>query len=446
MGLGRHGGGVGAARWLASQGAVLTITDLAGETELADSLAAIADLPVDRLRLGQHVEDDFTSADIIVVNPAVPPNSRHLELARLAGAEIITEIELLLNHAPARVVGVTGSNGKTTTARMLQAILKRAGKRVWLGGNIGGSLLEALPQMRRDDWIVAELSSFQLHYLSDHARMPAVAVITNCTPNHLDWHDSYANYVEAKQRLLLGQTADSVAILNTFDPEVARWNRLVHGHHVPLYSDDKIPALQLQGEHNRRNAACAATAAASVGCPDSAIAEALAGFSGLEHRLQYLGALDARQFYNDSKATTPEAAVAALKAMQHPVWLLAGGYAKGGDYELLAREVARRCRGAALYGAAGPMLEQLVRGQQQGLPITSTDTLDEAFHWCCERAMPGEAIMLSPACASFDQYRDYAERGRHFMRLVAAYGEASGERSIACENELSAVSILPAGS
>ena len=202
MGLGHFGGGVGAARWLARQGAAVTVTDLAGPDVLRDAAAALAPEPIAAWRLGRHEEDDFRRADLVVVNPAVKPGDRFLELARQSGADAVTEIELFLRHFPGRVIGVTGSNGKSTTAAMCAAVLRADGRRAWLGGNLGGSLLDRLDEMAPDDWAVLEISSFQLFHASPAARMPDVAIVTNCTPNHLDWHGSFAQYAAAKQRML----------------------------------------------------------------------------------------------------------------------------------------------------------------------------------------------------------------------------------------------------
>ena len=202
MGLGRHGGGVGAARYLAEQGARVTVTDLADADALADSLDELAGAGIERFHLGGHREADFTEADLVVVNPAVRPDNPFVELARTAGARITSEIELFLDACPAPVIGVTGTTGKSTTAAMIAAALDAAGRRSWLGGNIGRSLLADLPRIRSDDWVVLELSSFQLHWLGENVRWPRLAVLTNFAPNHLDWHGSVEHYRQSKQRLL----------------------------------------------------------------------------------------------------------------------------------------------------------------------------------------------------------------------------------------------------
>lgn len=418
MGLGRHGGGVGAARWLLSRGAELTITDLAGAEELADSIAALADLPQPRWRLGEHVEDDFSSAEYVVVNPAVRPDNRYLEVARLDGAQITSETELFLRACPAAVVGVTGSNGKSTTAAMTAAICEADGRRTWLAGNIGRSLLGDLEQIRPDDVVVLELSSFQLHYLAPDVPGPRVAVITNCSANHLDWHPSYEHYAASKRRLLALQDKAGLAVLNPDCREVSTWASCARGRLLPPVEQEELPPLQIPGEHNRINASLAAAAARGLGCTDDAISRGLREFVGLPHRLQFVAEIEGRRFYNDSKATTPEAAIAALRAFSQPVWMLLGGHAKGGDYEALAASVARRALGVACYGRAGPMLIDLIRSQVPSANCHCGETLADALHWCWISSRAGDVILLAPACASFDQFRDYTDRGEQFGKLA----------------------------
>jgi len=419
MGLGHFGGGAAAARWLARQEAMVTVTDLADENALADSLALLADLPIAAMHLGGHHEEDFQGADLVVVNPAVRPNSPWLQVARQSGARLRTEIELFIEACPAQIVGVTGSNGKSTTAAMIASILRAAGHRALLGGNIGGSLLEQLPEIDPSDWVVLEISSFQLWHFSPGARMPHVAVVTGCTPNHLDWHETFDHYAAAKQRILVGQTSEDIAVLNTHDPEVASWPHLVRGRLIPLPPLEELPSLSLPGEHNRVNAACAAAAAMGAGCGRQAVQQGLQSFRGLPQRLQWLAAIEGRQIYNDSTATTPESTIAALQTMEVPVWLLAGGKNKGCNFELLATEIARRTRGAAFFGASREELRRCLAAKQPQLPCTAVETMEEALRWCWQRSRPGEAILLSPACASTDQFRNFRQRGERFGDLIA---------------------------
>jgi UDP-N-acetylmuramoylalanine--D-glutamate ligase len=423
MGLGRFGGGVAAARWLAEQGALVTVTDLAGEGELAQSLAALDGVPIEQFRLGGHSEDDFRRADLVVVNPAVRPGNPLVEIARRAGARLTSELELFLEDCPAPVVGVTGSNGKSTTAAMTAAILRAEGRRAWLGGNIGRSLLGHLAEIRPGDWVVLEISSFQLHWLGPHAPGARVAVVTGCSPNHLDWHGSWPTYLAAKQRLLSGQPAHGVAVLNSHDREVATWAGLVRGRPGPLPELEDLPPLRVPGEHNRVDAALAAGAAGAAGCSDAAVVQGLEAFGGLPMRLEWFAVIEGRRFYNDSTSTTPESTAAALEAIDEPVWLMAGGREKGCAMERLTSAAAARARGAAFFGQSGEMLRADVARRNAGLPCTAVETLADALRWCWDRSKPGEAIVLSPGCASGDQFPNFRRRGEHFAELVRAMAD-----------------------
>lgn len=421
MGLGRHGGGVAVARYLAECGAIVTVTDQANADSLRESLVALSGSPIADVFVGGHRPEDFQSAEILVVNPAVRLDHPLVRLAAAAGAVLTSEIVLFANACRAKIVGVTGSNGKSTTAAMTAAMLTAEGRRTWLGGNLGGSLLGELGRMTSDDWVVLELSSFQLARWPDGARYPDVAIVTNCTPNHLDWHDSFAAYAQAKQRLLAGQQADSIAVLNRACSEVATWTKFVRGRLIEPIANEQIPKLAVPGEHNRQNARLAAAAARGVGCSSDAMQRALVEYRGLPHRLEFVGEVAGLRFYNDSQATTPESTVAALRSFDCPTWLLAGGYDKGCDLVPLAQAIAARARGAALYGSVRAKLQALVSDAAPRGDVRTSETLAEGFAWCVARAGAGEAVVLSPACASFDQFRDCADRAECFKKLVREF-------------------------
>lgn len=414
MGLGRHGGGLGAARFLADRGAILTISDNADATALSAPLAELADVPIHAVHVGRHDPSDFQHADLVVVNPAVRPDHPCLQIAREAGATFTSEIELFLERCPAHVIGVTGSNGKSTTVTMLSEMLRAAGRTTWLGGNLGGSLLGDLDQMAADDWVVLELSSFQLAHLSDRAPLPEIALVTNCTPNHLDWHVAFAEYAAAKGRLL----AAPQVVLNSCDPVTSAW--LASGGAMPGWPLERLPALRVPGNHNRQNAACAAGVAEVAGIDAHNITEVLANFRGLEHRIEWIGEVRGRHFYNDSKATSPGATLAAIAALDQPVWLLAGGVSKGTGFTELAATVVAHTQGAALFGSARRELHDCLKDARADYPASCDETLAESLAWCLDRSAPGDAILLSPACASFDQFQDFTDRGHVFRRLVAA--------------------------
>jgi UDP-N-acetylmuramoylalanine--D-glutamate ligase len=420
MGLGRHGGGAAAARYCAQSGARVTVTDLASADTLAESMAQLNDLPIERFVLGRHDPEDFRRADIVVVNPAVRPENELVEIARRTGAQITSETELFLNACPAQIIGVTGTVGKSTTAAMLHAVLQASGRRAWLGGNIGRSLLPELDQIQRDDLVVLELSSFQLHLLNENARWPTGAVVTNCLSNHLDWHGTREHYVAAKQQLIRNLPPGGLAVFGPVDSELHAWRSL-----VPLSVDlletwwlHLIPELRIPGTHNRTNAALATTVAEKLGVAAETIRNSLAAFNGLPHRIEFVAEVAGRRFYNDSKSTTPAATIAALSSMDRPTWLLLGGVEQHVDYAELMATVVQRSVGAGFFGATGRKLELFARDRDNSFCAYRGESLSEAFHWCWNHSREGDAILLSPACASTDQFQDFTHRGEEFTQLV----------------------------
>jgi UDP-N-acetylmuramoylalanine--D-glutamate ligase len=418
MGLGHFGGGVAVTRWMARHGARVTVTDVADRQTLAGSLSALSGVSLEACHLGGHREEDFTRADLLVVNPAVRPDNPFLDLAREAGAEITTEIGVFLRICPAATIGVTGTNGKSTTAAMIAAVLEADYRRVWLGGNLGGSLLDHGEQIEPSHWVVLELSSFQLSYSGPGTPVPRVAVITNCAPNHLDWHRSYGEYIAAKQSLLRRQRADDLAVLNTDDTEVASWTHLIRGRPIALVDADEIPALAVPGRHNRSNARLAATVGRALEVDPEKVRGALAGLEGLPQRLELIGQWQGRRFIDDSAATTPESTMAALQADLGPLWLLAGGRTKGADLGPLAARIVRSACGAAFYGESAEDLAAQVLGRSPDFPATATRTLDEAVAWCWERSRPGQCLVLSPGCSSRDQFQNYRQRSEYYREQV----------------------------
>ena len=396
----------------------VTISDTASPEQLAESLDRLSNVPIASLKLGGHDEADFRQADCIVVNPAVPPQHPCLQIARERGATLTSEIEIFLRACPARVIGVSGSNGKSTTATMLFEMLVATGRRAWLGGNIGRSLLGELDRMTAEDWVVLELSSFQLAHLSATAPLPEIALVTNCAANHLDWHGTFDAYRRAKQRLIARRSSDAVVVLNTHDAEVAAWAPLAAGRVLDGWPLEALPSLGVAGIHNRHNAACAAAAAEAAGASRTAIRQALTSFAGLDHRLQLVIEASGRRFYNDAKSTTPQATLAALDAVEGPLWLLAGGHAKGASFDGMADTIVARARGAALFGAARGQLHEAIASRSPGFPTLVTERLAEALDWCWRQSRSGDAILLSPACASYDQFRDFAARGQAFCELA----------------------------
>ena len=443
MGLGLFGGGVGVTRFLARQGARVTVTDLRAPAELADSVAQLAGLDV-RCVLGEHRPEDFTHADLVVVNPAVPKSSPFLALAREHHVPLCAEMNLFFERCPARTIGVTGSNGKSTTTAMLGEILRHTPSRVWVGGNIGRCLIEQVAQIQPGDWVVLELSSFQLEDLGAQGLSPHVALVTNISPNHLDRHGTMAAYVEAKQQIVRHQRTDDRVVLNLDDDHVRVWDahtdadpwwfsHTAHGRHGTFEQDaqlvvrdrggvrrlDVLSRLLVPGRHNRTNALAAAAAAASVGVADRAIAEGLASFTGLPHRLEAVAQRAGVRFYNDSIATTPASVMVALQAFAEPVILIAGGYDKKVDLSELARHIAEQTKAVVLIGQTGPALAEWI-GQAPAPPLVrSAATMDEAVGLAADLAEPGDVVLLSPGCASYDMFRNFEDRAARFVDAVA---------------------------
>ena len=443
MGLGLFGGGLGAARYFARHGARVTVTDLKGADALAPSIQALEGLPI-TFHLGGHDAADFTAAEIVAVSPAVPKTSPYLRMAEKAGAEITSEMNLFLQRCPAPIVGVTGSSGKSTTTALLGEMLSRAGP-VRVGGNIGKSLLDDLEEIRPDETVVLEVSSFQLEDAARIAWSPKVAVVTNIAPNHLDRHGTLAAYIEAKKNILRFQTADGIAVLNADDDEVRGWQADARGR-VVFYSKcealsegvfadgpeavfrlgdreervDVAGRMKLRGSHNLWNVVAAAAAARLLGVAPGEIAEAVAAFEPLPHRLQPVGMRGGVLFVDDSKATTPEAAALALAAFTEPVVLIAGGYDKGSDPQVMVEAICRRAKAVVLIGATAGALERRIGAG--GPVVERAEGLEEAVTRAAALAEAGDVVLLAPGHASWDMFDNYEQRGDVFRQSVPGLG------------------------
>lgn len=445
MGLGRFGGGTGVIRFLVDHGARVTVTDLKPADDLADSLDLIADLDLEAIHLGSHHEQDFTQTDLVIVNPAVRRDSEWLQMAKEAGVPLSSEIGLFLQFNPANVIGITGSNGKSTTAALTHHLLKSAGVKSHLGGNIGGSLLNSLDDIAPDDWVVLELSSFQLAALDQMFCSPRIAVITNFTPNHLDWHGSLEEYRRAKQTVLRWQCSTGYAVLPLEDSQVSHWP--VHSHTVWFGKEDtggrglfpsecgqqliyrtekseerwEISDLsQLPGEHNLRNILAASAAALVAGISGETIDQSLKSFTPLPHRLEYIGEFAGRRFFNDSISTTPESTIAALDAFNDPIVLLAGGYDKQIDLLPMSRKMAEKTKAVSLMGQTGQRIceEMNELASPKSVNCAVHESFADAFQWAITQSYPGDIVLLSPGCASYDWFLDFRDRGEQFVDSV----------------------------
>jgi len=444
MGLGRFGGGVGVAKFLLQQGAVVTITDLDTADNLAESMAAVGDGVT--YHLGGHRPEDFTDADMVVVNPAVTPGSEFLRLARDNGVPVETEINLFFELCPARVLGVTGTVGKTTTVSMIGRALTGgalAGGGVWVGGNIGRSLLDELSQMSEADLVVLELSSAQLYRLGPTGRAPQVSVVTNLSPNHIKWHGSMESYVAAKKNIIAHRPAGNLAVLNYDDAVLRAWGEerpetalffsvnqevptgafVRDGRLIARVDGEEAPVLdvrgmKLPGAHNVANAAAAAAACAAVGADLRKAGAALTRFEGAEHRLEFVRELDGVRYFNDSKATMPASSIAALNSFDAPTVLILGGRGKHVSYDTLAEEAAR-CRAVVLIGEMTDRLDELLSARAPGQPRIRARSLEDAVTACARLAQRGDVVLLSPACESYDMFKNFEQRGRMFKDAVA---------------------------
>jgi UDP-N-acetylmuramoylalanine--D-glutamate ligase len=418
IGLGRFGGGVGVTRWLAGQGAIVTVTDQADADSLAGSVEQLAGLDV-TLHLGGHEEADFLDADLLIVNPAVPKTMDLLARAIAAGVPYTTEINLFLERCDARIIGVTGSVGKSTTTAMIGAICRERFT-THVGGNIGVSLLDRLDSIGPDDIVVLELSSFQLEDLPLVGVSPRVAVVTNLQPNHLDRHGTTRAYEEAKKNIIRYQGPDDVLVINGEDADLAPWADEAPGKVVRYTGRDEPFGLVIPGEHNQINAQAAFAAASQIGIDRVTAAQALAEFCGLPHRLQLVATVDQVSYFNDSKCTTPAGAMMALKSFDPgTVIAIVGGYDKGHDFTDLAAVLAARAKAIITLGATAQLIAACLAARPTSPEVISATDLAQAVSVAHDRAEPGDTVLLSPACASWDMFTNYEQRGEQFTQLVS---------------------------
>jgi UDP-N-acetylmuramoylalanine--D-glutamate ligase len=447
MGLGSFGGGIALTRYLATQGAMVTVTDLRDANALQTSLDSLHDLPI-RVVLGEHRERNFIDTDVVFVNPAVPLTSSYLEVARAHQIPLDSEMNLFIRLCPGRTIGITGSVGKSTTTAMLGNILHLHDSRTLVGGNIGKSLLPYVPNITPDTPVVLELSSFQLEHLAWQYYSPPLAVVLNLAPNHLDRHGTMAAYQQAKEHILAYQRSTDTAILNWDDPTVRCMESRGRGRHVYYTLEETLDEgtyrqghalimatsgqrivlcqqsdLHLRGAYNLSNAAAAATAAFVLGVAPATISQGLQRFRGLPHRLELVATKGRVEYYNDSKATTPLSTIRALQAFETPVILLAGGYDKQTPFEELGQVIQAHTKAVLVYGKTAPKLALAIKqtSRAQSAPqVVLLPNLDVAFEQAVSLAKPRDVVLLSPACASYDQFPHFEARGEHFRTLVQA--------------------------
>ncbi|MGO4884639.1 MAG: UDP-N-acetylmuramoyl-L-alanine--D-glutamate ligase [Bryobacteraceae bacterium] len=439
--VGMEKSGLASIQLLVSKGAVVTATDLKPLSELAEAEAMLNRLNVpfaqqtaESLAPSPQSPAPFPDHDVIVLSPGVPADLPALEAARARGVRVIGEVELAAPFLLGRTMGITGTNGKTTTTALVGHILRASGIPAQVGGNIGTPVTAMVETSRADQWNVLELSSFQLETISEfHAD---IAVALNVTQNHLDRHHTFANYAAAKGRLFETQRAGAFAILNADDPTCVTYASRTAGSVLwfsstrevrpgiwldggriwfdgePLMEAGEIP---IRGRHNIEDTMAAAAAAHLAGATLESIAAAVRTFKAVEHRLEFVRNLDGVDYYNDSKATSVDATLKALDAFSGGLWVILGGKDKGLDYTVLRAPLAAKSHAALLIGAAAPMIADQLAG---ALPLEHAGTLENAVRFAREHAHAGDTVLLAPACASFDQFKSYEHRGQVFKSLV----------------------------
>lgn len=439
--------GVAAARFAASRGARVTINDAKPAERLGPEARTLEAEGI-RVVAGEHPEELFRSADLVVVSPGVPADMPALDASRAAGVPVISEVELAARHLRGRIVGITGSNGKTTTTTLIYEVLRDGGLDATVAGNIGTPLVSLVDASTDDQWHVVELSSFQLE-LIDTMRVHR-AVLLNITPDHLDRHGTMEAYVAAKGRIFENQTDEDLAVLNADDPQVAEfadrtaarvcffsragelgagvcriggdlvWSAAGNVREVLM----PIAEIPLFGEHNLENVCAVLAVGRDLGIPVERMRETIRRFRGVEHRLERVADVDGVAYFNDSKATNTDAALKAIEAFDgRPglTVLVLGGRGKGQDFTVLAGPVRGRVRHAVLIGEAAGEIEAALEG---ACSTSRAGSMAEAVRLASEAAQPGDRVVLAPACSSFDMFENFEHRGKIFKQEVEALARA----------------------
>jgi UDP-N-acetylmuramoylalanine--D-glutamate ligase len=425
--VGMKRSGVASANLLLREGANVRATDLKPLAELPE--AAALGIP-----FAQQTPEVFLNCDLIVISPDVPADLPPLEAARRRGVRVVGEVELAAPFLKGMTIGITGSNGKTTTTSLTGHILREAGFPVQVGGNIGTPVTAMVDSSRADGWNVLELSSFQLETIEEFRAHIGLAL--NVTQNHLDRHHTFESYAAAKGRLFETMQHWDFAVLNREDPVCVSYAQrtaatphwfssrrevtpgaFLCADRLVLDGQSLMEAgeIPIRGRHNIENVLAASIAAARAGVSHTAIASAVRTFRAVEHRLEFVRNLSGVDFYNDSKATSVDATLKAVDAFSGGLWVILGGKDKGLDYSLLREPLAAKARAALLIGAAAPK----IAGQLSGaVELVEARTVEQAVAQAYAAARPGDTVLLAPACASFDQFRSYEHRGEVFKQIV----------------------------
>ncbi len=434
VGLGKSG--VASALFLKAHGARVTVSDTKTGDELHSEIPVLLDHGI-TVETGGHGERTFRGQDLIVVSPGIPLDAPALVQARALGGSVIGEIELAAQFLRGPIVAITGSNGKTTTTTLTGEIMTAGGFPALVGGNIGTPAIALAERATPESVIVLEVSRFQLETI--HSFRPKVAVILNVTPDHLDRHRTFEAYVDAKARILENQQSTDLAVLNADDPTCvamaartkaqvfwfSRRKEVQQGAWVLdgniLFRDGAeqreimlVSEIPLKGAHNLENVLAAVCAGALMACAPEKIRQAVREFKAVEHRLEYVATIRGVDYYNDSKATNVDATIKALESFPANIHLIVGGKDKGSDYTLLNDLLRQRGKRVYTIGAAAAKIESQIKGVE----VVHADTLESALRKANAVAEPGDVVLLAPACASFDQFKNYEQRGQVFKEIV----------------------------
>jgi len=439
IGLGMSG--VATARFLKAREALVTVTDSAPERKLEPQAEIMRKLDID-MELGQNYAAAIKTADLIVLSPGVPHTIGPVNDARERGVPVIGEIELASRFIREPIIAITGTNGKTTTTELVGKMLESSGFSVFVGGNIGNPLVNYVGGRDRADVVVAEISSFQLDTIDTFR--PKVGVLLNISEDHLDRYRGFDDYARSKARVFENQSEKDIAVYNGSDPRIGALCANIKSGKRPFYHRSEAPGgvpevalidreqiilrpmqgvgetidlsiTRMVGRHNMENIAAAGLAAMAVGADIKGIKAALKDFRGLAHRLEYVDSIDDVRYFDDSKATNVDAVARALECFSRPVILIMGGRNKGNDFRLLADKVHRHTRRVIVMGEAKSEIMSVISDQTRTTPV---DTMKDAVLQAHKTAIPGDVVLLSPACASFDMYSSYAQRGDDFCEAV----------------------------
>jgi UDP-N-acetylmuramoylalanine--D-glutamate ligase len=434
--------GIAAARFLLARGARVILTDTKNKAVLEAGIAPLLGMASKTgdvaLELGGHRSESFARCDLVIVSPGIPLALPIFEISRKAGIPIIAEVELAFRHLKGKIIGITGSNGKTTTTTLVSRLLVGAGLRGHAAGNIGTPLISLAADSAPEDIFAVELSSFQLEGIRQFR--PLIGAILNLTPDHLDRYAGFEEYVAAKRRVLMNQRETDYAVLNADDARMAAigtdinakpvwFSRLktpVHGAFIRggrvIFRDEKgekdlfgVNAVALKGTHNLENVLAACSMAILCGAAPESLEESIRTFPGVEHRIEFVSELNGVQYFNDSKATNIDATIKSIEAFEGNILLIAGGRDKAGDFAALRTPVRERVRHLVVLGEAAGKLKKALSDITD---VTEAQSMQEAVSICRSLARHGDVVLLAPACASFDMFQDYEHRGRVFKEAV----------------------------